>query len=327
MSTSCWLGIDLGGTKILAEVYDSDWKLIASKKRKTKAEEGQEQGLERLLKTANEALTAANLPPGKLAGVGIGCPGPLDLEKGILITAANLGWKNVKLKELLEKTLGVPAVVANDVDTGVFGEYVAGAGKRARSVLGVFPGTGIGGGLVYEGKVFRGISGSCLELGHSTVLPGGPRCGCGRLGCLEAVASRLAIASAASVAVLRGQAPWLKANIGSNPADYRSGVLAEAIAEGDTIIRTLVEDACDHLGRVIGDTVNLLAPDVVVLGGGLVEAMPRIMLPRIGEAMKPRVMKAFEGRYKLLAATLGDHAVSLGAAALARQQVEAGVGA
>jgi len=327
MSAPHWLGIDLGGTKILAEVYDSDWRLVAAKKRKTKADEGQEQGLERLLKTAKEAMDAAGIAADGLGGVGIGCPGPLDLEQGILITAANLGWKSVKLKELLEKTFGVPAAVANDVDTGIFGEWVAGAGKGARSLLGVFPGTGIGGGLIYEGKVFRGKTGSCLEIGHSTAVPGGPRCGCGRLGCLEALASRLAIASAVSVAVLRGQAPWLKANVGSNPADYRSGVLAEAIAEGDTIVQTLVEDACDHLGRVLGDTVNLLAPDVVVLGGGLIEAMPRIMMPRVEAAMKPRVMKAFEGRYKLLAATLGDHAVSLGAAALARQRVEGGAGA
>lgn len=324
MNNPIWLGIDLGGTKILAEVYDSDWKCLGSKKRKTKAELGQEEGLERLLKTAREAVEAAGIPMEHLAGVGIGCPGPLNLEEGILITAANLGWKNVKLKALLEKTFGVPAVVANDVDTGVFGEYAAGAGRGARTVLGVFPGTGVGGGLIYEGNVYRGKTGSCLEIGHMTALPGGPRCGCGRTGCLEAVSSRLAIATAASAAVIRGQAPWLKANAGTDPANYRSGTLAEAIQNGDTVIQTIVEDACDPLGRVLGDTVNLLAPDVVILGGGLVEAMSGIMLPRVEAAMKPRVMKAYEGTYKLLAAKLGDQAVSLGAAALARQAVESG---
>jgi glucokinase len=323
MSTPAhWLGIDLGATKILAEVYDSDWKRVGAKKRKTKADEGQEKGLERLIRTAQDAIADANLPAGALAGVGIGCPGPLDLEKGLLISSANLGWENVPLRRLLEKTFSVPAAVANDVDVGTFGEAVAGAGKGARTVLGVFPGTGLGGGLIYEGRIYRGKNASCLEIGHMNVLPDGPRCGCGRTGCLEAVASRLAIATAASAAVLRGQAPWLKANAGSDPANYRSGTLAEAIQNGDTVIRQLVEDACDHLGRALGGVVNLLAPDVIVLGGGLIEAMPDLMVKRVSAAMEPRVMKAYSGTCRVTAAALGDHAATLGAAALAKQTAE-----
>ena len=317
-----WLGIDLGATKILAEVYDSDWKCIGTKKRKTKADEGQKKGLERLIRTAGDAIANAGIPPESLAGIGIGCPGPLNLDTGTLISSANLGWENVPLQKLLEKTFSVPAAVANDVDVGIFGEAVAGAGRDGRTVLGVFPGTGLGGGLVYEGKIFRGKTASCLEIGHINVLPDGPRCGCGRTGCLEAVASRLAIATASSAAVLRGQAPWLKANAGSDPANYRSGTLAEAIQNGDTVIRQLVEDACDHLGRALGGLVNLLAPDVIVLGGGLIEAMPDLIVPRVAKAMEPNVMRAYAGSYRVAAAKLGDHAASLGAAALARQRTE-----
>ncbi|MCC5849829.1 MAG: ROK family protein [Verrucomicrobia bacterium] len=319
-----WLGIDVGGTKMLAGVYDAQWKLVGSKKRKTKADEGQAKGLDRLIRTGIDAMNAAGLTPDQLGGVGIGCPGPLDLQTGTLVSAANLGWKDVELKKLLEKTFGVPAAVANDVDAGVFGEATQGAGKGARSVLGVFPGTGIGGGLVYEGKVFRGRNQSCLEVGHMTAIVEGPRCGCGRRGCLEGVAGRLAISAAAASAVLRGQAPWLKENAGSDPAKIRSKTLADAIENGDMVIRDIVEQACDYLGRALGDLVNLLAPEVIVLGGGMIEAMPTVMMPRIRQAMRPRVMDAFTDSYKLKEAVLGDLAVSLGAAALAKDGAEAG---
>lgn len=317
-----WLGIDLGGTKILAEVYNQDWKPVGSKKRKTKAAEGQEKGLERLVKTGMEALEAAGLTPQDLGGVGIGVPGPLNLQTGTLVSAANLGWKDAPLRKILESNFGVPASVLNDVDAGVFGEATLGAGKGARSVLGVFPGTGIGGGLVVEGKIFQGKTQSCLEIGHMTALPDGPRCGCGRRGCLEAVAGRLAISCAAAAAAARGQAPWLLANAGTDVLKIRSNTLAQSVAAGDLAVREIIEEACDHLGRTLGDVVNLLAPDVVVLGGGMVEAMEELILPRVRAAMRPRVMNAFTDIYKLKAAALGGQATVLGAAAHAKARVE-----
>lgn len=324
MSAPAWLGIDLGGTKMLAVVYGADGQVLGSAKRKTKAQLGQAAGLERLLKTAEEAVAAAGLAGDALRGVGIGCPGPLDLEAGVLLSAANLGWERVDLRALLQEKFGVPVAVANDVDAGVFGEALAGAGRGKDRVLGVFPGTGIGGGMVDGGRLFQGRRSSCMEIGHLRVLPEGPRCGCGRRGCLEAVASRLAVATGAAAAAMRGQAPWLKEHAGTDPEKYRSGTLAEAIAHGDTRVRELVEDACDHLGGALGDLVNVLAPDAVVLGGGMVEAMAELMLPRIAAAMQPRVMEAYAGSYTLVAASLGDQAVSLGAAALARSLVDEG---
>lgn len=318
-----WLGLDLGGTKILAEVFDADWNAVGGKKRKTKPELGQEEGLERLIKTGRQALEDAGIDPGQLGGVGIGCPAVLDLKKGLLLKAPNLGWEKVPMKMLLEKAFGVPAAVANDVDAGTFGEYTRGAGKGGRTVLGVFPGTGIGGGLVYEGSIFLGKNRTCMEIGHLQAVPGGPRCGCGRYGCLEAVAGRLAISTAASAAVMRGQAPWLRDHVGSDPAAIRSGALSDAIANGDTVIQELVEDACEALGSVLGGMVNLLAPDRLVIGGGLAEAMPELYKTAIGRAMKPNIMNALREVCELRVAELGDHATTLGAAAWARHEVEA----
>jgi glucokinase len=235
----------------------------------------------------------------------------------MLLKANNLGWEKVPIRKLLEKEFGCPAAVANDVDAGTFGEYFKGAGKGARTVLGIFPGTGIGGGLVYDDNIYRGRKWSCLEIGHLQAVPDGPRCGCGRRGCLEAVAGRLAISTAASAAVLRGQAPWLQKHAGSDPANIRSGALADAIANGDESIREIVTQACEALGSVLGGMVNLLAPDVLVIGGGLAEAMPELYISEITKAMKPKVMDALASTCEIRISKLGDHATTLGAAAWA----------
>lgn len=322
-STPHWLGIDLGATKILAEVFDADWNVVGSQKRKTKVELGQDECLDRLLKTGRQAVEDAGIKPRQLAGAGIGCPGVLDLENGRLVRAPNLGWENVPIRDLLSDTFGCPAAVANDVDAGTYGEFTCGAGRGARTVLGVFPGTGVGGGLVLEGEIHTGRKWSCLEIGHIQVLPDGPRCGCGRRGCLEAVAGRLAISTAASAAVMRGQAPWLAAHVGSDPALIRSRALADAVAHGDEVVRQLIVQACETLGSFLGGMVNLLAPDVLVVGGGLAEAMPDLYLQTLSKAMTPKIMHALADTCTLKIAELGDHAASLGAAAWVRHREHA----
>ncbi|MDF3127988.1 ROK family protein [Kiritimatiellaeota bacterium B1221] len=315
-----WLGIDLGGTKILAEVYDQDFNLIGSTKRKTKAELGQEAGIARLLKTAHDALDDAGISKDNLSGVGIGCPGVLNLQTGVLVKAGNIGWYDVAIKKMLEKEFGVPAAVANDVDAGTFGEYMNGAGKGASTVFGIFPGTGIGGALVYQGDIFRGSKWTCMEIGHFQVVPNGAQCGCGRKGCLESVAGRLAIATAASAAVIRGQAPWLSENVGSDPARIKSGALASAVENGDKVIEQIIIDACTALGQALGGVVNLLAPEIMVIGGGLAEAMPALYKKHVEDAMQPKIMDALQGSCKIEIAKLGDHATALGAAAWVRKQ-------
>ena len=205
----CWIGFDLGGTKMMALVYDASFRSIVRKRRKTKGHEGAEAGLARIMQTIDDALAEANLDRSAVRGIGLGSAGPLDLDEGVILDAPNLGWKDVKIKAALEKEFSCPAVILNDVDAGVYGEYRFGAGKSSRCLVGVFPGTGIGGGCVYDGKILRGRTNSCMEIGHIQVMPDGPLCGCGLHGCLESVASRLAIASAAAQAAYRGQAPHL----------------------------------------------------------------------------------------------------------------------
>ncbi len=315
-----WLGFDLGGTKMMAAVYDRNFRLIASARAKTKGVEGAAPVLKRIKATIEEALRTAKLSARDLSGIGVGAPGPLDLDRGIILHAPNLGWHNVRLKDALERAFKCPAIVANDVDAGTYGEYRFGAARGGRCVLGVFPGTGIGGACIYRGRIIRGKTASAMEIGHIEVDPGGRLCGCGRRGCLETVASRLAIAAEAATAVHRGESPILAKLAGTDLAAIKSGTLAKAIKMGDKVVEQIVRHAAHRLGQATGNVVNLLAPDVVVLGGGLIQAMPVLYLKEARRGILDRALKDFTPDLKIVAAKLGDDATVMGAAALASDE-------
>lgn len=319
-----WLGFDLGGTKMFAVVFDGSFKPIGQARKKTKGALGAAKGIERVIETANEALATAGVKHAQLSGIGIGVPGPLNLDAGIVLDTPNLGWKNVRLKQKLQNAFGCPAFVLNDVDAGTYGEYRFGAAKGARCAVGIFPGTGIGGACIYDGKILRGKTGSAMEIGHMQMLPHGPRCGCGQNGCLEALASRLAISRAAAAAACRGQAPWLAEHIGTDLMNIRSGALAESVKNGDKAVEQILRDAAQWLGRGTANAINLLAPDVVVIGGGLAEAMPSLLLEEITNTAGQNVMPAFRTTFRVCIAKLGDNAGVLGTAAWASEQVAGG---
>lgn len=310
----CWIGFDLGGTKMLCQAYDGEFSALSRNRDRTRGYEGAKSGIERIVRLIEKTIKEINLPATELGGICIGCPGPLDLDEGVIIDAPNLGWKDVPIKKTLEQEFGCPAAIMNDVDAGVYGEYRFGAAKGARCVLGVFPGTGIGGGCVYNGEILRGRTGSAMEVGHMQVTSGGPLCGCGRRGCLEAVASRLAISSAACQAAYRGDAPHLMKHFGTDLSDIRSKALSESIEHGDELIEDIVRNAARQIGIAVGNLVNVLLPDIVVLGGGLVEAMPDMFIQPVRKSANKRVMPSFEDTFEVVAAKLGDDAGILGAA-------------
>jgi glucokinase len=310
-----WIGFDLGGTKMLAVAFDGQMRPVGRKRKRTEGNQGSQIGLERIAQTIEGALEEAGVTPDRLAGIGVGCPGPLDLDRGIMVDAPNLGWRDVAIQDFLQTKFGCPARICNDVDAGVYGEYRFGAGRGARCVLGVFPGTGVGGGCVYEGKILRGRRGSVMEIGHVRVLPEGPVCGCGLRGCLEAVASRMAISAAAAQAAYRGQAPHLLAEVGTDIANIRSGALANAVAAGDIAIEQIIRNAAEAIGVVVAGAVHMLGPDTIVLGGGLVEAMPGLFANGVRESASRNVMPAFRDTFEVYPAQLGDDAAAMGAAA------------
>ena len=317
-----WVGFDLGGTKMNAMLFDSTFGVRGRRRKKSRGSEGVESGIERIVAGIAKLLEDSQSSREMLGGIGIGCPGPLELEEGIILEAPNLGWKNVPLKKALEKEFGCPVFVCNDVDAGAYGEYRFGAAVGARTALGVFPGTGIGGAMIYEGQIFRGKTGSCLEIGHVPVVTDGALCGCGRRGCLETVASRLAMSAEIAKAAYRGQAPYILRVAGTDLANIRSGTIKEAIDAGDKIVEEILREGAQLLGTVLAGTVNLLAPDVIVLGGGLVEALPKLFLDEVGQAVAKQVMPSYLKTYELKIAKLGDDAGAMGAAAWVRHCVE-----
>jgi len=320
MSNRYWIGFDLGGTKMLATLFNDDLVKIFQLKRKTKSDNGASDP-QRVTETINRMLAAWGGPKNEVAGIGIGAPGALDSASGVVINAPNLGWHNVGIGMILGSTFNLPISLVNDVDAGTYGEYCSGAASGSRCVLGVFPGTGIGGGCIYEGKILQGNSTSIMEIGHIQVVENGLRCGCGKRGCLETVASRLAIAGQAAIAACRGEAPALLAATGCDITKIKSGALATAVAAGDAVVEDIVRHAARALGQGIAIAVNLLGPDVVVLGGGLVEAMPDLYREEVAAGITPGTFSIYHGSYRIAIAQLGDDAVALGAAAHCRQVV------
>ena len=318
-----WIGFDLGGTKMLTIAYDNEWKEVGRRRRKTRGRAGSDSGAERIASTIAKLLEENKIEVDDIAGIGIGCPGPIDLEKGTILTTPNLGWDDVEIGNFLKKKFGCPVIVLNDVDAGVFGEYRFGAAKGSRCAVGIFPGTGVGGGCVYEGKILQGAGISCMEIGHTRISSSTRGSGFSIPGTVEAEASRLTIAAEAAKAAQRGDAPYLYKTTGTDIAEIRSGAIADAIENGDKVVRRLVEEASEAIGYAVMNIVHILSPDKIILGGGLVEAMEELIVGTVKRTARQSVMSVYKGRFDVVAAKLGDDAGVLGAAAWAKEQIQA----
>lgn len=317
------LGVDLGGTKILAAVVDREGNLLAEAKRSTKSEQGQQAVIDRIVAAAGEAVASAQLDMGQVAAVGIGAPAPVDVATGTVYNAPNLvGWDQVPLGRLLRDALDLPVHVDNDVNVGTLAEHVLGAGRGTRHMVGIFVGTGVGGGLILDGRLHRGFRYAAGEIGHMVMSADGPLCGCGRPGCLEAYASRTAIEREVRAGLEMGRPsilPQLMAQSGKSR--LTSGLIAKALAADDELMGSVISQVQRYLGLLVGSLVNLLDPEMIVFGGGVVEALGDPFLEPIGRVARERYLQQRDAdRVRIVAAQLGDHAGVLGAAILAGQQ-------
>ena len=316
------VGVDMGGTKILAAVIDAKGEIVQQAKRATKPKKGPEEVIERITRCIREAIDSAELKPSQIRAIGIGSPGPLDPETGVIIFAPNLGWSNVPLKAKLEANLSIPTFVDNDVNVGTLGEYAFGAGRGVKNLVGIFVGTGIGGGIILDGKLFHGVNKTAGEVGHMIVEVKGPRCGCGNFGCLEAVASRTAITRDLQKAILKkGKKSKLTELNGGNLDLIRSKAIARAVKHGDKPTIKVVQRAAKYLGISVASIVHFLNPEMVVLGGGVVEAMGDSLLDPIRHAAAEYALPTTMDGVQIIAATLGDNAGVIGASVLARERL------
>ena len=316
------VGVDMGGTKILAAVIDAKGEIVQQTKRATKPKKGPEEVIERITRCIREAIASAELNSSQIRAIGIGSPGPLDPETGVIIFAPNLGWSNVPLKAKLEANLSIPTFVDNDVNVGTLGEYAFGAGQGVKNLVGIFVGTGIGGGIILDGKLFHGVNKTAGEVGHMIVEAKGPRCGCGNFGCLEAVASRTAITRDLQKAILKkGKKSKLTELNGGNLDLIRSKAIARAVKQGDKPTIKVVQRAAKYLGISVASIVHFLNPEMVVLGGGVVEAMGDSLLDPIRHAAAEYALPTTMDGVQIVAATLGDNAGVIGASVLARERL------
>src|ERR1051325_3032575 len=264
------VGVDLGGTKILAGVFPPSLESASTSKLSTKAERGPAEVIGRIARCVREAVDEADLALNQIRGVGIGAPGAVDFGSGKVIFAPNLpGWKDIPLRKRLEKLLGLPVFVENDCHVAALGVYVAELKSLPRSMAGIFVGTGIGGGLVIEGELYSGFCHTAGEIGHMVLDVNGPDCGCGNRGVFEALPSRTAIFRQIKAGIKDGQETLLTDMLGKDLKDLRSGDLRKAIWRGDKFVERVVEGAAQHIGIGAANLVNILSPEVVVLGGGL----------------------------------------------------------
>ena len=313
MERELYAGLDLGGTKIAAAIVVDDGRVVGRARLGSRAGSGGEVVADTMLRAVDEALHSAGTTQSALRGVGIGAPGQLDLDTGVIMFAPNLGMRNFPLRDYIAERLAVPVFLDNDVNMGTYGEYLAGAARGFRYVLGVFPGTGVGGGLVVNGKVFRGANGTAGEIGHIIVQQGGALCGCGQRGCVEAYASRSAIARDLVMLAAIGQAPTVREVAGTRLKAVKSGVIARALAAGEPAVREVVERSARFLGIGIANCVNLFSPDLVVLGGGLVEKLSERYVQQVERAMHKHALRASAAGVRVVAAQLGDEAAIHGA--------------
>lgn len=316
-----FIGIDIGGTKLHAVVAGQKCKVLARARKKVGKETGFDAVIERVGKVVRSVCDEAGVSLGDVAAVGVGAPSPI-LPDGTAVHAPNLGWKDAPVGAAIGRMLERPCRVANDCDAGTLAETVFGAARGAPSAVGLFMGTGLGGGIVIDGQMICGDNHQAAEVGHMVVMHGGRRCGCGHLGCLEAYASKTGMAARIAEAADQGRASLLTERADGELPKLRSSLLARAYRERDELAIEVIDEAAEYLGVGVGNLMTLLGPSVVVLGGGVMEAMGPVLLDRVRAAARQVAFpeSSFE-QTRIELAALGDDAVALGAVALAMQEL------
>jgi glucokinase len=319
---SLLLGVDVGGTKILAVVADRTGRVLGEVKHPTLGKQGPDAVIERIAAAARQALGRADADWTDLQAVGVGAPGPVDPVAGTVYNAPNLpGWDEVALGPRLGEALGVPVYVENDVNAGTYGEFALGAGRGVQDMVGIFVGTGVGGGLILDGALHQGFRGAAGEIGHMVLLADGPVCGCGRRGCLEALASRVAISRDIWAGVRAGRESAIPSLVKGKRRRITSGSLKKALADGDELVADVMGRAQWYLGLHAATLINALDPEMLVYGGGVVEALGDTFLAPIRTvARQYAIQQRGIDRVQIVPAQLGDYAGVLGVALLARQR-------
>lgn len=312
------IGIDLGGTKVLSALINKETgEVVSSAKKKTKKDKGPTRIIEKIIESIQEVMDASYVPKTQIESIGVGAAGQVDRENGILLSAPNLDCFNLELKKILEKEFSIPTFVGNDVEIATLGEIKFGAGKGCKNLVCVFVGTGVGSGIVLNGKLYTGSTGTAGEIGHIVVDYGGRQCGCGAMGCLEAYASRLAIEKRITGALKKGRNSVILDYL-EDGKPISSSMIKKSLEQGDELVTQALDEASEYLSAGLASVINFINPELIILGGGLIDAIDYFYNKTILKAhVKALPIPASKIQFKK--AQLGDFSGVIGAAFLSEK--------
>ena len=307
--------LDVGGTKVLGAIFNEKDEIIYRLKKRSKSGgEGAADVEKVIVDVVEEMIAESGIDRSKLNAIASCAPGVIDQDTGVVLFTPNLPWRNYDLAGAMRKKFGVPFYVGNDVNLGVLGEYKFGAARGYKNVVGFFVGTGMGGGLILNGSLYTGHQFKAAEYGHMILDPEGPLCNCGQRGCLEAFSSKQGMTAYIRQQISRGRETMMSDAV--QEGVFRSKKLKKALAAGDAVAVEAVDRACHYLAIATGNMINTFSPDLVLYGGGVIEAVGEIFLEKVLKEVDRYCMTAIRPTVDIKIAELGDDSILYGDLAL-----------
>ena len=311
--------LDVGGTKVLGAIFNEKDEIIYRLKKRSKSGgEGTADVEKVIIDVVEEMIAESGIDRKKLNAIASCAPGVIDQDTGVVLFTPNLPWRNYDLAGAMRKKFGVPFYVGNDVNLGVLGEYQYGAARGYKNVVGFFVGTGMGGGLILNGELYTGHQFKAAEYGHMILDPEGPLCNCGQRGCLEACSSKQGMTAYIRQQLSRGRESMMAEAV--QEGVFRSKKLKKALAAGDEVAMEAVDRACHYLAIATGNMINTFSPDLVLYGGGVIEAVGEIFLEKVLKEVDRYCMTAIRPTVDIKIAELGDDSILYGDLALIKGQ-------
>ena len=311
MSESFNICLDVGGTKVLGAIFNEKDEIIYRLKKRSKSGgEGSADVEKVIISVVEEMIAESGIDRSKLNAIASCAPGVIDQDRGVVLFTPNLPWRDYDMASSMRKKFGVPFYVGNDVNLGVLGEYHFGAGRGYKNIVGFFVGTGMGGGLVLNGSLYTGNRFKAAEYGHMVLDPEGPLCNCGQRGCLEAFSSKQGMSAYTRQQAARGRETMMAEAV--QEGVFRSKKLKKALEAGDRVAMEAVDRACHWLAVAAGNMINIFSPDLVLLGGGVIEAVGNLFLEKILAEVDRYCMPLIRSTVDIKIADLGDDSILYG---------------
>ena len=307
--------LDVGGTKVLGAIFDGARQpVFRIKKKSNENGDGLENVEQVIVSVVEELLASSGVSLKQVSAIASSIPGVVDQRAGLVLFTPNLPMRNYDMGRAMKQRFGVPFFIGNDVNLGVLGEHLYGAARGYRNVVGIFPGTGVGGGLILNGELYTGNAFKAGEIGHMVLDPEGPLCGCGQRGCLEAFSSKQGMSAYIRQQTARGRESLLGEAVQTGV--FKSKKLRRALEAGDEVAMEAVDRSCHYLAVATGSLINIFSPDLVLYGGGVIEALGDLYLGKILREVDRYCMPEIRSTVELKCAALGDDSVLFGALAL-----------